>query len=317
MDCLAINWNIDPAIFRLGSLELRYYSVLFVSGFILGWYIMKSFFLREKVKLDLLDPMLYMLLLCTIVGARLGHCLFYEPSYYLAPFVEMFGGTVSPQVAARGMTSWQAFWEIFMPWKGGLASHGGTIAIFLGIWWYASKYGRTGGFDYVWVLDHLVIPISFAACFIRLGNLFNSEIYGGPTSLPWGFVFERNGETVAKHPTQLYEAGTYLLLGLLLMWLYWKRLDKTYRGTYVGIFLIGCFGSRFLIEFIKNPQVEFEEGMALNMGQLLSIPFVLLGIGLLVYAFVRKLPARATPPSDHPTASKPKPQTPYARSLSE
>ena len=317
MEYLTVNWNIDPAIFRLGALEVRYYSVLFVSGFILGWYIMKSFFKRENIKLDLLDPMLYMLLLCTIVGARLGHCLFYEPSYYLAPFVEMFGGTVSPQVAARGMSSWQAFWEIFMPWKGGLASHGGTIAILLGIWWYARKYGRTNGFDYVWVLDHLVIPISFAACFIRLGNLFNSEIYGGPTSLPWGFVFERNGETVAKHPTQLYEAGTYLLLGLLLMWLYWKRLDKTYRGTYVGIFLIGCFGSRFLIEFIKNPQVAFEEGMALNMGQLLSIPFVLLGIGLLIYAFVRKLPARATPPADHPTASKPKPQTHYARSLSE
>ena len=295
MEYLTVNWNIDPAIFRLGGLELRYYSVLFVGGFILGWYIMKSFFKRENIKLDLLDPLLYMLLLCTIVGARLGHCLFYQPDYYLG--------------------SWSGFWEIFMPWKGGLASHGGTIAILLGIWWYARKYGRSNGFDYVWVLDHLVIPVAFAACFIRLGNLFNSEIYGGPTSLPWGFVFERNGETVAKHPTQLYEAGTYLLLGILLMWLYWKRLDKTYRGTYVGIFLIGCFGSRFLIEFIKNPQVAFEESMALNMGQLLSIPFVLLGIGFLVYAFTKKLPARATPPSDQPTASKPKPQTHFARPL--
>ena len=312
MDFLAINWNIDPAIFRLGGFELRYYSVLFVSGFILGWYIMKSFFLREKVKLDLLDPMLYMLLLCTIVGARLGHCLFYEPSYYLAPFVEMFGGTVSPQVAARGMSSWQAFWEIFMPWKGGLASHGGTIAILLGIWWYSAKYGKKNGFDYVWVTDHLVIPIAFAACFIRLGNLFNSEIYGGPTSLPWGFVFQRNGETLPCHPTQLYEAGTYLLLGLFLMWLYWKRLDKTYRGTFVGIFLIVCFGSRMLIETIKNPQVEFEKDMVLNMGQLLSIPFVLLGIGFLIYAYVKKIPARATPPE--PTQTKKKEPTHYAHS---
>ena len=305
MESLIVHWNIDPAILRLGGFELRWYSLLFVSGFILGWFIMKSFFNREKISEALLDPMLYMLLICTIVGARLGHCLFYEPDYYLAPFVQMFGGTVSPQVAARGMSNWQAFWEIFMPWKGGLASHGGTIAIILGIWWYSRKYGRTAGFDMMWVLDHLVIPISFAACFIRLGNLFNSEIYGCPTTLPWGFVFERNHETVACHPTQLYEAGTYLLLGLFLMWLYWKKLDKLYRGTFIGIFMIVCFGSRFLIEFIKNDQVDFEAGMALNMGQLLSIPFILLGIGCLIYAYVKKDPARAVPPAPAPKGSKP------------
>ena len=191
MEYLAIHWNIDPAILHIGGFELRWYSLLFVSGFILGWYIMKSFFVREKISTDLLDPMLYMLLICTIVGARLGHCLFYQPDYYLG--------------------SWKGFLEIFMPWKGGLASHGGTLALLLGIWWYARKYGPKNDFDFVWVLDHLVIPVSFAACFIRLGNLFNSEIYGGPTNLPWGFVFERNGETVPCHPTQLYEAGTYLL----------------------------------------------------------------------------------------------------------
>ena len=291
-ELLAIHWNIDPTILHIGGFELRWYSLLFVSGFILGWYIMKSFFVREKISTDLLDPMLYMLLICTIVGARLGHCLFYQPDYYLG--------------------SWSGFLEIFMPWKGGLASHGGTIALIIGIWWYAKRYGPRNDFDFVWVLDHLVIPVSFAACFIRLGNLFNSEIYGGPTSLPWGFVFERNGETVACHPTQLYEAGTYLLLGCFLMWLYWKKLDNVYRGTFVGIFMIVCFGSRFLIEFIKNDQVEFEADMALNMGQLLSIPFVLLGIGLLVWAFRKKLPARAV----HPEASpKAKPGTHFARPL--
>ncbi len=314
MNFLAVHWNIDPTILQIGGFELRWYSLLFVSGFILGWYIMKSFFEREKISTDLLDPMLYMLLICTIVGARLGHCLFYEPSYFLAPFYEMFGAEVSPQLAERGITPWQAFFEIFMPWKGGLASHGGTIALLLGIWWYAHKYGPKNDFDFVWVLDHLVIPVSFAACFIRLGNLFNSEIYGGPTSLPWGFVFERNGETVPCHPTQLYEAGTYLLLGLFLMWLYWKKLDQTYRGTYVGIFLTVCFGARFLIEFIKNDQVDFEANMALNMGQLLSIPFVLLGIGFLVYAYTKKLPARAVHPESGPKA---KPQTHYARSLNK
>lgn len=292
MEYLAIHWNIDPAILHIGGFELRWYSLLFVSGFILGWYIMKSFFVREKISTDLLDPMLYMLLICTIVGARLGHCLFYQPDYYLG--------------------SWKGFLEIFMPWKGGLASHGGTLALLLGIWWYARKYGPKNDFDFVWVLDHLVIPVSFAACFIRLGNLFNSEIYGGPTTLPWGFVFERNGETVPCHPTQLYEAGTYLLLGCVLMWLYWKKLDKVYRGTFVGIFLTVCFGARFLIEFIKNDQVEFEADMALNMGQLLSIPFVLLGIGFLVYAYTRKLPARAVHPDPVPKA---KPETHYARPL--
>ena len=294
MDLLVVNWNIDPVIFKIGAFQLRWYSILFVSGFILGWYIMKSFFKREKIKLDLLDPMLYMLLICTIVGARLGHCLFYQPDYYLG--------------------SWQGFWEIFMPWKGGLASHGGTIAILLGIWWYASRYGRKNGFDYVWVIDHLVIPVAFAACFIRLGNLFNSEIYGAPTDLPWGFVFERNGETVPCHPTQLYEAGTYLLLGIVLMWLYWKKLDKVYRGTFVGIFLIVCFGSRFLIEFIKNDQVEFEADMLLNMGQILSIPFVLLGIGFLVYAYKKKQPARAVPPE---TGPRKKEETHYARPVNQ
>ena len=305
MEYLVVHWNIDPAILHIGGFELRWYSLLFVSGFILGWYIMKSFFRREKLPVELLDPMLYMLLLCTIVGARLGHCLFYEPTYFLAPFVAMFGGEVSPEVAARGLTNWQAFWEIFMPWKGGLASHGGTIALLLGIWWYARRYGRKHDFDYVWMLDHLVIPIAFAACFIRLGNLFNSEIYGGPTDLPWGFVFERNHETLPCHPTQLYEAGTYLLLGIVLMWLYWKKLDSTYRGTYVGIFLIGCFGSRFLIEFIKNPQEAFEADMLLNMGQLLSIPFILLGVGFLMYAFVKKLPARAVHPEKAPQKKEP------------
>ena len=294
MEYLVVNWNVDPVNFHLGSIELRWYSVLFVSGFILGWYIMRSFFRREKISESLLDPMLYMLLICTIVGARLGHCLFYQPDYYLG--------------------SWQGFWEIFMPWKGGLASHGGTIALLLGIWWYANKYGKKNDFDYVWVLDHLVIPVAFAACFIRLGNLFNSEIYGGPTPLPWGFIFQRNGETVPCHPTQLYEGGTYLLLGIVLMWLYWKKLDKLYRGTFVGLFLIVCFGSRFLIEFVKNPQVEFEQDMVLNMGQLLSIPFVLLGIGFLVYAYVKKIPAAAVHPEKTPQKKDP---THFAHSLEQ
>ena len=226
------------------------------------------------------------------MGARLGHCLFYQPDYYLG--------------------SWKGFWEIFMPWKGGLASHGGTIALLLGMWWFARHYGPKNHFDFVWLLDHLAIAVAFAAFFIRLGNLFNSEIYGNVTDLPWGFVFENRGETEPKHPTQLYEGFTYLLLGFVLLALYKWRLDKTWRGTFIGIFLTVCFGSRFLIEFIKEPQVEFEKAMTLNMGQLLSIPFVLLGIGFLVYAYTKKIPARAV----HPEPQKPKKEaTHYAKPL--
>lgn len=287
---LFVNWSVDPEIIGIGALSLRWYSVLFVSGFILGWYIFKWFFKREGVPVTLLDPLLYTLLIGTIVGARLGHCLFYQPDYYLG--------------------SWEGFWEIFMPWKGGLASHGGTIALIIAMVWFARHYGRKHDFDFLWILDHLAIAVCFAACFIRLGNLFNSEIYGDVTTLPWGFVFELRGETLPKHPTQLYEAFSYLILGIVLILLYKYRLPKMYRGTFIGLFFIGCFGSRFLIEFIKEPQVGFESEMALNMGQWLSIPFVLLGIGLLIYSFVKKQPAEIV----HPQKPTQKP-TSYAKSL--
>ena len=287
---LFVNWSVDPEIIGIGALSLRWYSVLFVSGFILGWYIFKWFFKREGVPVTLLDPLLYTLIIGTIVGARLGHCLFYQPDYYLG--------------------SWEGFWEIFMPWKGGLASHGGTIALIIAMVWFARHYGRKHDFDFLWILDHLAIAVCFAACFIRLGNLFNSEIYGDVTSLPWGFVFELRGETLPKHPTQLYEAFSYLILGIVLILLYKYRLPKMYRGTFIGLFFIGCFGSRFLIEFIKEPQVGFESEMALNMGQWLSIPFVLLGIGLLIYSFVKKQPAEIV----HPQKPKQKPVS-YAKSL--
>ena len=268
MSILAINWNVDPELFRIGSFAVRWYGLLFVSGFVLGYWMFTKFFERENVDKGILDPLLYTLLLGTLVGARLGHCIFYQPDYY-------FG-------------SWDGFLEIFQVWKGGLASHGGTIVLFFCMMWFARKYGPKNNFDFVWILDHLCIAVAFAATFIRLGNLFNSEIYGDVTSLPWGFVFERRGEVEPKHPTQLYEALSYFLLGLFLLWLYVKKLDKVYRGTFIGIFFIVCFGMRFIIEFIKEPQVEFEETMLLDMGQILSIPFIILGIGFLVYAWKKK-----------------------------
>ena len=270
LQTLVVNWHTNPELFSIGPISLRWYSLLFISGFILGWYIFKWFFKREGVPQTLLDPLLYTLLIGTIVGARLGHCLFYQPDYYLG--------------------SWQGFWEIFMPWKGGLASHGGTIALFIAMIWFARHYGRKYDFDFVWILDHLAIAVCFAATFIRLGNLFNSEIYGDVTSLPWGFIFELRGETEPKHPTQLYEALSYLILGIVLLLLYKYKADKIYRGTFIGVFFTVLFGMRFLIEFVKNDQVGFEAGMALNMGQLLSIPFILLGIGLIIYSIKKKQP---------------------------
>ncbi len=290
MNFLAIHWHVDPVLIHLGNFGIRWYSLLFVAGFVIGWYLFRWFFRREGVSEKLLDPLLYTLLIATIVGARLGHCLFYQPDYYLG--------------------SWQGFWEIFMPWKGGLASHGGAIALLLGMWWYASHYGKKNDFDYLWILDRLVITVAFAGCLIRLGNLFNSEIYGDVTNLPWGFVFDLRGETEPKHPTQLYEALSYLLLGLFLVWVYAKKLDKVHRGFFLGTFLLCCFGMRFLIEFIKEPQVEFEQTMALNMGQLLSIPFIIGGIAILIYAARSKRPAAIV----HPEPVK-KEGTHYAKPL--
>lgn len=265
---LAINWSPSPEIFSIGPVHIRYYSVLFVSGFIIGYYIFVRFFKREGLPVEILDTLLYTLLGSAVIGARLGHCLFYEPEYYLA----------RP-------------WEILKIWEGGLASHGGAIAILIAIWYYVRKYGKKHNFNYIWLMDRIGIATALAGALIRLGNLMNSEIYGNPTSLPWGFIFELRGETVAKHPTQLYEALAYLFTFVLLMWLYYKHLNKLKRGTLFGLFLIGIFGARFFIEFIKEPQVSFEQSMTLNMGQWLSIPFVIAGVGLILYGIKKGIPA--------------------------
>lgn len=257
-----VNWDVDPILFQIGGFQLRYYGLLFIVGFYLGYYMFRYFFRREEKPEPLLDTLLGVLVLCTIVGARLGHCLFYQPDYYLANPV-----------------------EILKVWEGGLASHGGTIAIMIGMWWFVKKYGRKYDFGYIWLLDRLAIATAFAAMFIRLGNLMNSEIYGHETTLPWGFIFLQNGETVAKHPTQLYEALCYLGTGIVLFCIYKYALPKIREGLLLGIFFIGIFLSRFFIEFVKENQVGFEEGMTLNMGQLLSIPFILLGIFLIVRSF--------------------------------
>lgn len=289
---LFVYWNMNPEIFRIGGFAVRWYGVLFVSGFILGYWMFTKFCQKERVDTKMLDPLLFTLLIGTLVGARLGHCFFYQPEYY-------FG-------------SWKGFLELFQIWKGGLASHGGAMMLVLCMIWFAHKYGSKYHVDFMWLVDHLAIAVAFAGAFIRLGNLCNSEIYGDVTSLPWGFIFERRGETEPKHPTQIYESLSYFILGLILVWIYVKRLNKTYRGTFIGIFFIVCFGMRFLIEFIKEPQVEFEESMTLDMGQWLSMPFVILGIASLVWAYKKKIPAAAIIPDENPRKHEP---THYAKSI--
>ena len=285
MNLLSVIWDLNPVMFSLGPLEIRYYSILFVSGlFPIGYYIVRNFYKREGMPLELLEPLLYALFIGTLVGARLGHCLFYDFTYYFT----------HPH-------------KILMVWEGGLASHGGAIGCILALWWYCHKYGSKNGFDFLWVVDRVVIATCFSWCLIRLGNLCNSEIYGNPTDLPWGFIFVLRGETVPKHPTQLYEALSYFLLGLVLLWLYYKRLDKMKRGSFFGIFFIILFGMRFLIEFVKEPQEAFEEGLAINMGQILSIPFIVAGIVILIYS-IRKgkssYPDREVPKHLRPAQNK-------------
>lgn len=265
---LAITWAPSPEIFSIGPIHLRYYSILFVSGFIIGYYIVSWFFKRENLPTNILDTLLYVLLGATLVGARLGHCLFYEPDYYLAHPI-----------------------EILKVWEGGLASHGGAIAIILAMWWFVAKYGKQFKFDFLWLMDRIMIPTALAAMLIRLGNLMNSEIYGNPTDSPWGFIFTLKGETVAKHPTQLYEAIAYFEIFIVLILIYKTFLPKLKRGTLFALFLIGMFSARFFIEFVKEPQVAFEQGMSLNMGQWMSIPFIAGGVLLLIYSIYKGKPA--------------------------
>jgi prolipoprotein diacylglyceryl transferase len=293
-------WDPATGPFSFLGFEVRYYSLCWIIGLFAGYMIMKHLYKRQNVSMELFEPLFMYCFLGILIGARLGHCIFYEPEYYFNHIIEMF---LPIKETASG-------WK-FIGYQG-LASHGGTIALIFAMIWFARKYGRRHDFDFVWILDHLAIAVCFAATFIRLGNLFNSEIYGDVTNLPWGFIFELRGETLPKHPTQLYEALSYFLLGIALVSIYKFKADKVYRGFFIGTFFIGCFGMRFLIEFIKEPQVMFEQNMVLNMGQLLSIPFILLGIGLLVYAYTKKQPVFA----QHPVKQKAQP-THYAKSIAK
>jgi len=248
---LAIQWSPEPELFP-GLLPVRWYGLLFMSGFVFGYYILQKIFVRHSKDPRLLDDLALYVGVGTILGARLGHCLFYEPSYYLSHPL-----------------------EIIKIWQGGLASHGAAICIPIAVWLFTRKNPSIG---YLWLLDRLVVVVALAGALIRLGNLFNSEIVGQPTEVPWGFVFERLGENFPRHPSQLYESIFYFLCFGILFRMEREHPAAQQPGALLGAFLVLVFGFRFLIEFLKADQVNFESQMMLNMGQWLSLPAILIGL---------------------------------------
>ena len=280
---LTVTWNVDPTLFTIFGHEIRWYGLFWVIGLIVAVYIVQKIFKKEDLPEKWFDSLFIYMIVGIIVGARLGHCLFYEPAYYLA----------NPL-------------KILKVWEGGLASHGGVIGIIIAVWIYSRKVTKQ---SMLWTFDRVMVPTGFTSAMIRLGNLMNHEIYGGPTDQPWGFRFVENlypwmngAEpiyTEPSHPTQIYEALAYLVVFGITMYLYFHTDAKDRKGfiTGVGIFIIFLF--RFFVEFVKNVQVQKEysiiENTGLNIGQWLSIPFLIWGIWLIVTALIKPAVVADTP----------------------
>jgi len=244
-------WNANPILFEVGPLSVKWYGVLFATGFLVGYAIMSRIFrLEGKPQEDLGDLLLYMMV-ATVVGARLGHCFFYAPEYYLS----------NPL-------------DIVKVWEGGLASHGGAIGITLGLWLYARLHPSQ---PFLWLLDRIAVPTALAGSFIRLGNFFNSEIIGVPSDRPWAVIFARV-DHIPRHPAQLYESLAYLVIFGVLAVVYRRQGPDVSRGKLLGLFLVLVFGARLLIETLKTQQAAYSLPFAMSVGQLLSIPAILIGI---------------------------------------
>ena len=251
-----IIWDISPTILELGPLQLRWYGLLFIGSFFLGLFIMQWIYKREGRSPEELDTLLIYILVGTVIGARLMHCLAYEPEYYLA----------NPL-------------EIFKVWKGGLASHGGMIGVLIALYLFSKKYQLS----FFWLLSRIVIPTALVGTFIRLGNLFNSEILGFPTDKPWAIVFARV-DMLPRHPVQLYEALAYLLLFFILLRVYRNVSPSFATKILPGIFFTYMFTARFLLEYTKVPQADYTTNLPFNTGQLLSIPMIAIGIVWILWA---------------------------------
>ena len=267
---LAVIWDPNVVFFNLFGFPIRYYSLMWVVGLLVAYKLVQRYYEHRGYRPEVFDPLFLYCFLGILIGARLGHCLFYEPGYYL--------------------TSGKHFLEMLLPirfmpeggWKlvgySGLASHGGTIGIILGMILYCHKY-KIGVLE---CIDMVCLATPFTAGCIRIGNLMNSEIVGKATGTDWGFIFVQNGDTFPRHPAQLYEAIAYFLIFVIIGLIYRKNRARVGTGFFFGFCIATIFTFRFFIEFFKEVQVDFEQGMALDMGQLLSIPFIIAGIWLMV-----------------------------------
>jgi prolipoprotein diacylglyceryl transferase len=266
-----IRWNPDPEIVNIFGISIRYYGLLFVGGLILCIYILGWIYKRENIPSEHLEKLSIFGMIGIIVGARLGHCLFYEPSYYLSHPLEMILPITFPPDGGIKFIGYQ-----------GLASHGGVLGLLIALYFYSrkTKHSMLDAIDLIAV----VAGLSFG--FIRLGNFMNSEIIGIPTTKPWGVIFERV-DNIPRHPAQLYEAISYLIIFTIMIILYKKMRDRFKSGFFFGLGSVLFFTARFLIESVKENQVGFEDEMAFNMGQLLSLPFILVGFGFIIYGLRR------------------------------
>ena len=265
----AITWDIDPVLIHFGNGGLRWYGLLWAIGIYAAWFINDRMYKHDQCPKNWSTYFFFYITIGAFVGSRIGHCLFYGWQDGVNPYME------HPL-------------RILEVWKGGMSSHGSAIGIIIAAWLLNKyRFSRYPKFktSWIWIMDRLGIGLCATGACIRLGNLINSEIYGTPTSLPWGFIFVRNGETVPCHPTQIYEILTLVASLVILLYLYWKKDAGKREGLLAGLFGVLVFGSRFLIEFIKNDQEAFEAGMALNMGQILSIPIILLGVYFLIRVY--------------------------------
>lgn len=271
MNSTYIHWNLDPEIVNIFGISIRYYGLLFVSGLILCIYTLGWIYKRENIPSKYLEKLTIYGMIGILAGARLGHCLFYEPSYYLSHPLEMILPISFPPEGGIKFTGYQ-----------GLASHGGVIGILIALYFYYRKTKH----PMIDTLDLITVAAGVLFGFIRIGNFMNSEIIGMTTAKPWGVIFERV-DSVPRHPAQLYEAISYFIIFAIMMILYKKLRYRVRSGFLFGLGTVLFFTVRFLIEFVKENQVSFEEGMPLNMGQLLSVPFIAVGIGFIIYGLRR------------------------------
>jgi phosphatidylglycerol---prolipoprotein diacylglyceryl transferase len=252
-----IHWNFDPTFFSVGPLQLRWYGLIWAAAFLLGQQFVSVIYRREGRENRESDYLFIAALFGTIIGARLAHCLIYEPAFYLAHPI-----------------------AILKVWEGGLASHGGAVGMLLALWFCARRFSVP---SYLWLLDRVAIPAALGAALVRLANFLGSEIVGRPTSGTWGVIFDAVDQ-VPRHPVQLYEASAYLIMFALLLVIYLRRGARTPHGLLSGIFLAGVFTARFILEFFKAPQAAYEANFAITVGQWLSVPFVLGGLYLWWYS---------------------------------